>query len=1050
MFPLEHFYYGQLVHHGRPTGEMRVLARSAGVTEEHISAAIRGALLPPLAGSAEGTIAVLRGGKGLPYFIVQSQMGNAGQTTLHVILMPVDVWRGLGGNLEVLQLLIKKNLPTFDRLGDALVPLGLVAPSAPDTATQVDQLLEMMTSLRNNTRSIETMLGAVVQNVPLVIINAPLEMAPRLNVIQGLLTCLPSSTRFGVTFATHLDENTRVQAQISFMTGRTPPNCCIYDWQSASFRGEEVRDDYSRFIISQLRLDAELVIQQAELLTPVAGWRYRSGDNLSEALSYSSYRAKLDHALITNMPVEALDVSRVLSEDPTLDDTMRSIYAEHLLKFSIALDNMDHADPIAANMANSPQLARTVHKQFSAAIEAGKGPLIFQTMVRWMSNPLSPQGPEWISLTHEAALAELDSLVADHDIPSINDYLDDLQSLDASLLIGRIAPRIVGALLPLTAEDEDLAARLLLLSMTYLDPERFKRLLSVRHFAQKLPRPMRRFLAALDTPDNPALNESGILLAAAASFGEKHYEQAVLRLSEMAFSIGRTQLFDTPVLKALLAMSMTPQGPLYATLLVDIARRVNDTHLHTLEEPGARVVLQIMLACRRYDMLANTMAQQSRDYYGGERQLDYVRMVQALFAETPLPVADLRRALAELNSYGVKGIPLAVAGCGALESSQWSPEMNDIAEKAIIEISQSSHYLEVLHPEVMSALLRHYIAQKDANSCDHVAEMLAINAAFKDPRTSLNTLLDAYKHLNEEASLRPVALEMLRVFVRTADPSTAQRAIRHFSKEIGSKATRKLEMAFAFSNMMMRTNLASYAEELHIAANLLQNNYESYIQSATQPPLGELLELNSQIRTTLDMEERDNLSQNLRKVAKAIILLGEDHKARSGGGTKQLQGVARGQEEPKSTLEVLRCAGGFLAKGRMVRTQLTPNTRLNPFRGLTTKEMEQHIHITADILQALYQAYPSGQPLKWTRNEIIDEVKSNLHSLPQSQARDIVARLASDWQRIADMVIMILRDSDPSAVEASGRLAERIESRRYQPASVLEMYRFVYGNFISE
>jgi hypothetical protein len=96
-YELEHFYYGQVVRNGKPEGELRLLAASPGIKAEQLSEAIQRALVPPLSGSW----AVVRG-KGIPFIMAQSQLGKAGQSMLHFVLLPVDVLKALGGNLKAL------------------------------------------------------------------------------------------------------------------------------------------------------------------------------------------------------------------------------------------------------------------------------------------------------------------------------------------------------------------------------------------------------------------------------------------------------------------------------------------------------------------------------------------------------------------------------------------------------------------------------------------------------------------------------------------------------------------------------------------------------------------------------------------------------------------------------------------------------------------------------------------------------------------------------------------------------------------------------------
>ena len=61
-FVLEHFYYGQFVRDGRPEGELRLLASSAGVQPEQVAEAVQQALIPPLVESPTGSWALVRSG----------------------------------------------------------------------------------------------------------------------------------------------------------------------------------------------------------------------------------------------------------------------------------------------------------------------------------------------------------------------------------------------------------------------------------------------------------------------------------------------------------------------------------------------------------------------------------------------------------------------------------------------------------------------------------------------------------------------------------------------------------------------------------------------------------------------------------------------------------------------------------------------------------------------------------------------------------------------------------------------------------------------------
>ena len=178
MHPLEHFYYGQFVRRGKPEGDPRLLAKSAGVTDQQVADAIRLALIPPMSGEPTGSWALLRG-TAFPFFLAHAGYGTAGQSMWHFILMPTDVLRGLAGNVTTLRTLVKDNWPLYDRLGDQLIPLTLASEGPPMVDSQTDSLLDLMTYTGNRIENMELLLSALVLGIRIYVRNAPDDGAPR-------------------------------------------------------------------------------------------------------------------------------------------------------------------------------------------------------------------------------------------------------------------------------------------------------------------------------------------------------------------------------------------------------------------------------------------------------------------------------------------------------------------------------------------------------------------------------------------------------------------------------------------------------------------------------------------------------------------------------------------------------------------------------------------------------------------------------------------------------------------------------------------------------
>ena len=101
-YQLEHFIYGPFVRKNKPDGEPRLLALSTGLKQEEAGRYIGEVNLPPLEGVPEGAWAVVRG-QSIPFLMVQSQKGEAGQVMTHYTLIPSEALRALGGNIGALR-----------------------------------------------------------------------------------------------------------------------------------------------------------------------------------------------------------------------------------------------------------------------------------------------------------------------------------------------------------------------------------------------------------------------------------------------------------------------------------------------------------------------------------------------------------------------------------------------------------------------------------------------------------------------------------------------------------------------------------------------------------------------------------------------------------------------------------------------------------------------------------------------------------------------------------------------------------------------------------
>jgi hypothetical protein len=1042
-YALEHFYYGQSLE--QPTPEPQVLAKSQGVVNEQIEEAIENALVPA-ADTPTGSWALIRGRQALPFVMVQAQTTPTKQTLWHFIIMPTDVLRAIGGNLKAIIGLSQVQMPNFQKPDSKLQQLLVDHPPLISTDEQIDDILELMSYTHNQIDIIEALLAGIVQGVPVVVQGAPNDLETRVQFIQGLLALLPPSARFGVTFATHTLESTKIDTQIRFFGGeKLSRQTLIYGWQKGKLGGNIVADSYSHFVASQLRLDAELVSQQTRGLTAVAAWRIKRGEGLADALGYASYRLKLDNALINNQPVETADVSKVLAEDPTLTDDLKIAYTHHLLAFALALGDMQHADPIAPMLRQNLDLERAIETQFDDAIKEGKSLLVYDALSRWMANPLGPTGTHWVDLTHRAILAHMHTLVQKRDLKAINAFLEQIHRANPGLEIGKIIPRVIEMVLPLSVLDRDLNLTVFLIAVNYLESDVLRRLISAQKFTAQLPPTLSR-LAPYLTGEDAGMAPAGLLLSAASDFGDEWRDPVLIRLAESAIRAKRPDIVDTQALGGMVGLIGTTWGVQYSQTLNWIAIMLcNDETLTRLELPGPTYLLRLLLASGGYKDVANEMLHQARVLYPGEAQADYVAMVQRLFAETPIPIQQMPNALKALNEAGVKSLPLLMAYIGILEAHSWSSALDRIAQQATAMLLDNSNIAKVIPASAMIALLKFHISRKDVDQTIRVAGVMP-QVAIREGSRGINLIGRMYKLMDWDEKVHIAALELLRRYIRIAPDADARKAVTAFGREFGAAIQQAVETSYAMRRMLDNLDLVEYGDFLHATAEFLYDTALTYADKGKIPTVGALMNSLDSLGGGLSSPDRVTLANELNQVGKAILELGKPWQARTRELDQHIENLLQGRKDPTSALDVFWIVAGYLARGKRQPMKLQRVLSQHVFGDRTAPSVLDDTRIVSAVLQSALTAFPANRKITISAESIRNEMDSLWGDIPLEKQREIVRDLSSDLQRVGELCYLIAAAGNPKAME-DGSFARKLEEASQQPKSALEMYRFVSGYF---
>ncbi len=1048
-YVLEHFYYGQTVREGKPEGELRLLASSAGVKSEYVAEAVKQALLPPLPNSANGAWALVRGKQHLPFIMVQSALGEASNSSLHYIITPPEMLRAVGGNLKALLRLAEDRPPVYTEPGMKLAPLALPAVEAPSAEAQIDDILSLMSCTRNRIDTIETLLAAIVQGVPLVIQNAPPELETRVLFVQGLLALLPPSARFGVTFATHSLPKTRLDAQIRFLPDQmTLPDALVYHWTDATISGNQVEDVYSRFITSQLRLDADLVSQQTRRLTAVAAWRIKRGDRLADALGYAAYRFKIDEALLNNQPVESAEVSKILAEDPTLSDDLRVAYARHLLAFSLALGDMQPAEPVAILLRQHPDLELSLQAQFREAVRDGKASLVYETLARWLGNPLGPVGMAWVEVTHQAAVAQMDALVKARDVRAVNRFLEAIHRASPGAEMSRVVPKLIELALPLSLADEELNLTVFLLAITSLDNALLRTLLAVERFTARRPLSLARLTPYL-TGSDAGLAPSGLLMDTATAFGEEWRDLVLIRLSEVAVLSKRMDIVDTPALSGLARLLPSPLGVQYSQVLAWIASGVStDEILPRLEPPGPVCLLQLLLATGAYKALGSEMLHQARLVYPGDKQSEYVGMVRRLFAETPMNTEHVPAALEAIAESGVRGLPLTMAYIGSLEGHDWSAALDPVAEAATQLLFDNQEITAVIQPSAMIALQRFHIKRRDVPNTIRVGGLLT-QVAARAGGQGIGVVGRMYKLLDWDDQVKLAGLELLRRYVRLAKEEDARKAVSTYGREFGPAVQQALDATYTLRRMTDGVDIVSYADFLHTTAEFLHDTAAAYCDPKRLPSLGSIMNDLDSMAGGLTDDDRRVIMREILGLGKAIVVLGDVQlAARPRDFNTHIEHLLAGRNDPLSALDALWVLGGYFTKGKRYTLKLQPPSSVSTHTlgERSAPMLKEQAEVINGVLRSLIRALPPDRKVTVRAEALRGELESLWGDVPLAKRREIVRQLAIDLQRVAELVVIIAEQGSAKVLEDNS-LARKLEEARQQPRTPLEFYRLVYGYF---
>lgn len=1047
VYRLDRLYYGVLVDENqRQASRPGVIGRTSGITPAQVAECLRvGRMLPPSSQEATpdmpGALALLQSNTS-NFILTKAQRSDAGYAQLMYVLVPRDVMRRMGGNVLTFRALGLASMPAFASINTALPPFELREPRPPEREEQLDALLDLLLFCHDSLHTVEGLLAAVVQGWPVAIVNSPRSFEQRLQFVQGLLSLLPVPARTGITFATHVADGATSSAQITFTAQvSVPGNQLVYDWERGELLTEPPRDAYSRYIVSQLRLDPSLVIDQTEELARTTLWRAMQRDRLGAVLAWVARRAAVDRTVRDGQPADRALVASILREDPTLSPDARLAYARHLLAFALALHEPDTTDVIPVVATTHPGIVDAVAEQLRAACDQGHATLVYHMLTRWLLGVPEAAALPWHDTLHYAAEKHLETLLAHDDLGHAQDFLTGMRNAHPALQMREALPRLFRAAQPVARENGNLARAMLALGAEMLPAAAFQQLLRdsalTRHFPPD-------FRAALDTLQNDAQTVAppGVLERAGRVFGGSG-PLMVARLAESAVYLRRTDLIDAACLGAVLALARSAEGA-PPDLIEHITRDFTDlSHFLQLAPPGHQTLIELLFQTRKADRAISLLERCQNELFGVERLNEFTRFAGNLVQSLTLPAGELVATLERLEGSRLRPEPRAAMLQSALRSQQWSDELDYVAQRLTAMIAERPALIRVVGAESTLKLLSYHVRAENGLNALRVSAALT-QEAMSQGSANISLIAQMWHVIAWNAGMAQAGLELLRRYVRGVPLADVPGALRYLERELGPDPARDLHATFLVRRIVGEQSLPEFIDSVELAAALLTDLAATYHTDKEHPPLHRLRRDIDQMTGNLTDAERQQVSQNAQVLTQQVYEMGQKHTRRALRQPAHVL-LTEGTFMPQSGVDFLWFIGGHFARHTRVPLTLEREEMAHLFGSRSAAIFLRETTTVTQLLDRLQAAFrASNDPV--TPHALQAELDSLWNTLSTPDQRELHDRFARACQRLAD-VITLISERSSDRVLGNSNYGRELDSGQRQPHTALEALRWISGYF---
>jgi hypothetical protein len=885
----------------------------------------------------------------------------------------------------------------------------------PSRETWEDMIFVVLDVCRNRIRTVGNVLSPLVYENPLTIVNAPPDTRERLNFIRGLLGLLPAPIRTGITYATHVDQSRASSASIRFAERPTANNEIILDWETGKIGQAVDAGPYIRFVVSQLRLSIDMLLDNLERLAPTAEWRLKT-ESRADALAWVARRAVMDTAIRDRQPVDWEEVADVLREDRTIDKELLRHYVHHVLGLAISLQEPEATSALLPFIRADEDLDEELSLSLTEAVEEGHTSGVFSVLAHWLT--VEPDlSDRWKRLFFGTVVNYLKVLVKAERFDEAANVLEQTyQILLASEALRPGIPRLLKMSISLGHFSPALSQIVWRMAARHAAPSDFYQLLLDIDLIKHMPEPFERAVDFFLPSPPPGRPEEGALVRAieGLDFDQETMNWLKIQFAQQTISMGRPYLIDVPLIRALIDLTQNARTADQRARLEELAGEAvsafkSSRHAQYVVAPLNLLLLRWVLVAGKYDVFGSMIRFYQDFLFGKAQDADLGNLLIEVVEGAELTTQQILDAMDALPANRLRPIPLAMIYRAGLVAAGWPKEAAELAHRLALLLFRDPLLIPTIGHDVAMQLLALQVTQGDTEDTIRTAAAL-VESAPQDAQAGADLFRKMWNWLTWDRDVYESALELLRAYARRMPPGQAEplaKAFRDMQREFYT-----IQAALFWRQIIGDQSLELFARDLETAAELFNDIVMAY-ERRDIPPASRLENDLNAMSGGLVKLERQEVGRLFFTAADAIRKLGE-RRTRNRPFQKIEDRITRGEELPAAGIDALRWLGGFFAGGEVFEFELRQEAPAHLMGQRSNPMLLKEIRSSSALCERLLDAFTESNSVidipAWALNV---ELQSRWDMIPQeeNEHQRIGAALARESQRLA-MLLSYLGDRD--------------------------------------